>query len=182
MAFGMEQKMGIDVSSAGGSLVITTLRLLHIVGGLVWVGAAMLMSLYIEPTAEKAGADGTRFLRALYRSSNIARMIPAAAAVTTVAGLLLYEMLGYSRALGSGMGIVLTAGSAFGLLAFLHGLFAVWRPAGKYAGQLNADADDDGALAQLEDKLRRNGRASMWLAVISLILMAGARYISPLLG
>lgn len=30
--------------------------------------------------------------------------------------------------------------------------------------------------------MRRNGRVSMWLALVSLILMAGARYAGPIFG
>ncbi len=169
----------MDVSSAGGALAITILRLLHIVGGLVWVGAAIVMSLYIEPALGKAGADGSRILRGLFRETSFARLIPLSALVTTIAGLLLYGMLSYHEAMSSSMGLVLTLGSLFGLLAFAHGYFAVWRSAGKYAAMSGAETD---GLAELEAKMRRNGRISMWLAVISLALMAGARYISPLLG
>ena len=49
----------MDVSTAGGALLITVLRLLHIVGGLIWVGAALVMSFYIEPALERAGAEGS---------------------------------------------------------------------------------------------------------------------------
>ena len=69
--------MEIDVSTAGGALIISVLRLLHIVGGLFWVGAAVLVSLYIEPTAERSGADGTGFLRNLYSRDQPAAYDPA---------------------------------------------------------------------------------------------------------
>ncbi len=174
--------MDIDVSTSGGAILISVLRLLHIVGGLVWVGAAIMMSFFVEPTAARAGAAGTSFLRALYRETNLPRMIPLAAVLTTGAGLLLYEMLSYSGAMGSPVGLVMTAGASFGLLAFLHGLFAVWRPAQRFANALKSSGTAEQALAQLEAKLRRNGRISMWLAVVSLALMAGARYIGPVLG
>ncbi len=170
----------MDVSTAGGALVVTILRLLHIVAGLIWVGAALLMSLYIEPAADQSGAEGRGFLRNLYRGASLLRLIPLSAIITTVAGLLLYGLLSYHEAMSSGMGIVLTLGSLFGLLAFAHGWFAVWRSAGRYAELLDADETDE--LKQLEAKMRRNGRISMWLALVSLILMAGARYIGPILG
>lgn len=174
--------MAIDVSTASGSLIVTILRTLHIVFGLVWVGAALLMTLYIEPTADRSGAHGRSFLVSLYRFSNFPRLIPAAAVVTTIAGLLLYVMLSYHQAMSNVMGMMITIGAAFGLLAFLHGSFAVWRPAGQFAGQLKADAADESTLAQLDAKIRRNGRISMWLALISLVLMAGARYVGPVFG
>ncbi len=56
----------MDMSTAPGALIITVLRLLHIVAGLVWVGAAIVMSCYIEPALERAGGDGSPFLRARY--------------------------------------------------------------------------------------------------------------------
>lgn len=174
--------MEIDVSTSGGALLISLLRLLHIVGGLVWVGAALIMTWYVEPTAARAGAAGSRFLRAIYRETNLPRMIPLSALITTAAVLLLYEMLSYSDAMRSPMGLVLTAGAAFGLLAFLHGFFAVWRPAGRFAAALKSGASDETQLATQEAKLRRHGRISLWLALVSLILMAGARYIGPVLG
>ncbi|MCY4146897.1 MAG: hypothetical protein OXF90_10585 [Chloroflexi bacterium] len=171
--------MAVDISSADGALLVSLLRLLHIVASVIWVGAALLMTMYIEPMAAGSGAG---FLRHLYRDTSLRRLVPLAALVSTVAGLLLYEMLGYSGALGNPTGLTLTAGASFGLLAFLHGLFAVWRPAGRYAGALRSAGADEAELTRMEDKIRRNGRVSMWLAMISLILMAGARYIGPILG
>lgn len=169
----------MDVSTAGGALVITVLRLLHIVGGLIWVGAAVVLSIYIEPLLERAGAEGSGILGRLYKETSFPRLIPVSALVTTVAGLLLYGMLSYHEAMSSGLGIVLTAGALFGLLAFAHGYFAVWRSAAQVAALTESDAAEQSAL---QVKLRRNGRISMWLALISLVLMAGARYIGPVLG
>ena len=78
------------------------------------------------------------------------------------------------------MGLILTVGALFGLLAFAHGYFAVWRRAGAYTRLIAEDDAGEGKLAGLEGKMRRNGRISMWLALVSLILMAGARYASPI--
>lgn len=170
----------MDVSTAGGALAITVLRLLHIVAGFIWVGAAMMMSLTIEPTARSSGADGSRFLRTLYRNSSWPRLIPISALVTTIAGLLLYGMLSYHEAMSSAMGLILTIGALFGLLAFAHGYFAVWRRTGAYRRLLADEGVEEDALTSAEALMRRNGRVSMWLALVSLILMAGARYAGPI--
>ncbi len=172
----------MDVSTADGALAITVLRLLHIVAGFIWVGAALLMSFYIEPAARSSGAEGRRFLRALYSATSLPRLIPLSALVTTIAGLLLYGMLSYHEAMSSAMGLILTIGALFGLLAFAHGYFAVWRRAGAYRRLLADEGLKADALAGVEDKMRRNGRVSMWLALVSLILMAGARYAGPIFG
>ena len=170
----------MDISSAGGALVISVLRLLHIVAGLIWVGAAVMMSFYVEPASQRSGGDGARFLRNLYGKTNYSRMIPVAAIITTLAGLLLYGMMSYHETMNSAMGMSITLGALFGLLAFGHGFFALWRSAGQYSDLVKSGDADEAALQTLEDKLRRNGRVSMWLALVSLVLMAGARYISPL--
>ncbi len=170
----------MDISTAGAALAITALRLLHIVAGLVWVGAALLMSFYIEPTAAASGAAGKGFLRALYSRSNFPRLIPLSAAVTTIAGLLLYGLLSYHETMSSPMGLILSIGALFGLLAFGHGYFTVWRSAAVYTRLAGAAEADKGTLEQVEAKMRRNGRVSMWLALVSLALMAGARYAGPI--
>ena len=173
----------MDVSSAGGALIITVLRLLHIAAGLVWVGAAVAVSMMVEPAVERSGVNRRRFLGVFYSAAGFSKLIPLAAVITTVAGLLLYGLLSYHNILNSGMGLVLTAGALFGVLAFAHGLFAVWRSAWKYAELVETAGDEQANILQtLEDKLRRNGRISMWLAVVSLVLMAGARYIGPVFG
>ena len=172
----------MDVSTAGDALAITVLRLLHIVAGFIWVGAALLISFYLEPTARSSGADGSRFLRTLYRNTNLPRLIPLSALVTTIAGLLLYAMLSYHEAMSSAMGLILTIGALFGLLAFAHGYIAVWRRAGAYRRLLADEGVKADALVGVEDSMRRNGRVSMWLALVSLILMAGARYAGPIFG
>ncbi|MCY4020735.1 MAG: hypothetical protein OXG39_15085 [Chloroflexi bacterium] len=172
----------MDISSASGALVISVLRLLHIVAGLIWVGTAILMSFYVEPASQRSGGDGARFLAALYGKTNYSRMIPVAAIITTLAGLLLYGMMSYHETMHSAMGMTITLGALFGLLAFGHGFLALWRSAGQYADLVTSGDADEGTLLALEDKLRRNGRISMWLALVSLVLMAGARYIEPLFG
>ena len=146
------------------------------------MGAAIVMSCYIEPALDGAGADGKPVLRRLYSESNLTSLIPLSALITTVAGLLLYGLMAYHEAMSSSMGLVLTLGALVGLLAFGHGFFAVWRSAGRFAAMATSDSADEATLTQLQDKLRRNGRVSMWLAVVSLVLMAGARYIGPILG
>lgn len=170
----------MDISTAGAALVISVLRMLHIIAGLIWVGAALLMSFYIEPAAAASGSDGKRFLRALYSGTSFSRLIPLSALVTTVAGLLLYSLLSYHEAMGSAMGFILSIGALIGLLAFGHGYFTVWRRAGEVAALAAADDSAAGTLKQLEEKMRRNGRVSLWLALVSLVLMAGARYAGPI--
>ena len=143
--------------------------------------------MYVEPALERSGVDTSKFMRALYTRTGFDKLMPIVALTTTIAGVLLYGMLSYHTALSTGAGIVLTVGAVFGLLAFGHGAGALGRMSNQYialvkeAGENPNDAQQK-SLTEMEDKLRRHGRISMWLGVIALVLMASARYVSPILG
>ena len=176
----------MDLTSTGGIIAITIFRLLHIVAGVIWVGAGVLVSMYLEPALERSGVDTTKFMRALYTRTGYTKLMPAVAITTTVAGVILYWMVtnGFSDVdfMRSGKGIVLGIGALIGLLAFGHGGGAMGRMTGQYVEMLNEAGDDptgeqQQSLTELEGKLRRHGRISMWLAVAAVVFMAGARYI-----
>lgn len=178
------------VLDSGSAVLVTILRVIHIVAGVIWVGAGILLSMYIEPAIEKMGGDGRKFMKTLYTQTPFDKLMPIVALSTTVAGLILYYFVsgGFSPDyMRSGQGIVLSIGALFGLLAFGHGAFALGRLNGVYiakskeAGESPTEAQNQ-ELLELEAKLRRHGRISMWLAVIALLGMAGARYVGPILG
>lgn len=176
----------MDLTSTGGIIAITVLRLLHIVAGVIWVGAGVALSMYIEPALEKSGVNTTHFLRALYTRTGFDKLMPIVAVITTVAGIILYGIVsnGFSDVdfMRSGKGIVLGIGALFGLMAFGHGGGALGPMTGKYNKLVNEAGDNpteeqQQSLTDLEAKLRRHGRISMWLAVVAVVFMAGARYI-----
>lgn len=180
----------MDLSTSGGAIFITIFRLLHIVAGVLWVGAGVMVSLYFEPALKKAGVSRSKVLRALYVETGFDKLMPIVAITTTVAGLVLYWLVsgGFSAAwMRSGQGIVLGIGVVFGLLAFGHGMGSLGPKSGKYV-KLSKEAGDNPTpeqqeqLTALEDRLSRGGKVSMWLAVIALIFMAGARYVGPLIS
>ncbi len=181
----------MDLSTGSGALLITFFRLLHIISAVLWVGSAVLLSFYIEPAMEKLGVDGSKFMRTLYTKTGYVKLMPFVAIGTTVAGLVLYWMVtdgfGSVDYMRSGQGIVLSIGALFGLLAFGHGFAAMGKLSAQYAQLTRAAGDSPTAeqqtdLTALEAKLRRNGRISMWLGVVALVFMVGARYVNPLFG
>jgi|GEM_PF-278638 len=181
----------IDLSTGGGAIFITIIRLLHIIAGVIWVGAGIMLSMYIDPVLKSSGIDSSKFMRALYTKSGFDKLMPIVAIVTTVAGLILYWMVsdGFASVdyMRSGQGIVLGIGVVFGLLAFGHGFMALGSQSRKYVKLVNESgdtptSDQQEALTALEAKLMRNGKISMWLGVLALIFMAGARYVNPLLS
>lgn len=181
----------MDLSTPGGALIITILRLLHIIAGVIWIGSGILLSMYIEPALQKSGVDTSKFMRALYAKSGLDKLLPAVAIITTLAGVALFWAVtnGFADVayMRSGQGIVLSLGAVFGLLAFGHGGGALGRMTGKYVALVkeagdNPNAEQQTALSALEAKLVRHGRISMWLGVVAIVLMAGARYVNPIFG
>ncbi len=181
----------MDVSTAGGAVFITVFRLIHIIAGVIWVGAGITLSMYIEPALKASGVDTSKVMRALYTKSGFDKLMPIVAILTTVAGLVLYWVVsdGFSSVdyMRSGQGTVLGVGVVFGLLAFGHGFAALGGQSRKYIKLVKEVGDDPNseqqdALHTLEKKLMLHGKISMWLSIIALFFMAGARYMGPLIS
>ena len=51
------------------------LRLIHILGGVFWVGAAWMMTLYIAPSVGATGDSGLQFMRHMMGKTNLQKML-----------------------------------------------------------------------------------------------------------
>ena len=71
-------------------LVIIVLRLLHIVAGVFWVGAAITTTFFTMPTARAAGPIGGQFMGQFMSRTHYSRYMLAAGLITVATGGLLY--------------------------------------------------------------------------------------------
>lgn len=69
-----------------------TLRLVHIVSGVLWVGAATMLAAYVLPAA-RSSEDGLRFLRELIWVRNLPRYLNVVLGLSLLSGLILYGNL-----------------------------------------------------------------------------------------
>ncbi|SDB44698.1 hypothetical protein [Bauldia litoralis] len=69
---------------------ILVLRLLHIVAGVFWVGAAITVTFFTMPVVRATGAVGGEFWGQFMARSHFSQVMTAAAVVTVGSGLLLY--------------------------------------------------------------------------------------------
>lgn len=69
-----------------------TLRLVHIVSGVLWVGAATMLAAYVLPAA-RSSDTGLRFLRELIWVRNLPRYLNVVLGLSIVSGLILYGNL-----------------------------------------------------------------------------------------
>jgi hypothetical protein len=164
------------------SLLVITLRLLHIVLGAFWVGTLIFFALFLIPSVRDAGPDGAKVMAALQRR----RFLDV---VTILSGFWLYWRIsgGFSSAwVTSPSGLALGIGGALAIVAFLIGV-GIMRPAALRAGAL---AQQAGALPQgsersaqlaIVQQLRSRsvtaGRGVAVLLALATALMAVARYL-----
>lgn len=164
-------------------LILTILRVTHIVAGAFWVGSALMIALVILPGVRKAGPGSERSLP----MAQISQAMGLSAMLTTVAGLLLYVLISRLALswITSGLGLSLTLGALAGLAAWLLGLLSTGPTAKKLAGlggQIQAAGgpptpEQAAELDRLRAKLNSSSAWSTILATAALVLMAAARYL-----
>jgi uncharacterized membrane protein len=162
------------------------LRLFHIVAGAFWLGAAVTMFAFLQPTAQATAPDGQRFMLHLLRNRRFSEAVLVAALLTGVAGAILFwrdtnlELDSMTRAGSLGF----TIGGVAGGLALLLFVF-VGYPAGRrlisVGSRLESEgrppSEDEGRiLASAQRVLNRVGVTVLVLLVIAAAAMATARY------
>lgn len=165
------------------------LRIVHILAGIFWVGSAVFFFAFVEPTARALGPDAQRFMQHMTVARRVPIMITASAALTLVAGVLLYwrDSDGFQLSwITSGTGLTFTAGALFAIAAFALGLVAVKPRVDRLAelgGHIQAGGgpptvEQLGEIQHIGEALRRAGTADVLLLTIAVVAMASARYVS----
>ena len=168
--------------------LLLLLRLVHVVGGALWVGMALYTTFFLLPSIEDAGPDGAKVMGALQRRG-ILTVLPALALLTLLSGAWLYWRASgglASQFLQSGAGITFGLGGLASLASYAIGI-AVLRPSMMHAAKLMSEigpAMPDGERRlRLEEARRhraRGGVAGQIVAVLLLLAigaMAIARYV-----
>jgi uncharacterized membrane protein len=101
------------------------LRLTHIISGVFWVGAGLVMFFFIGPTLGATAEAGQKFAQHLMTQTRFTAIMTTAAILTVAAGGTLYwfDSDGLSSAwMHSGAGVGFAVGAGFGLLGFIFGI------------------------------------------------------------
>lgn len=165
-------------------LVLLVLRLLHVLGGIFWVGGALVMAFFITPTIMSTAEAGQKFMGHLLTQTKFSRMMTIAAISTVVAGFILYwiDSDGFTSAwMMAGPGIGFGIGAFFALIGFGAGLMiprggaAMAKLAATFKGAPTPDQQAQMAALVKRQKMISAINAHSLLA--SAILMAVARYL-----
>lgn len=166
---------------------LLVLRLIHVVGGVIWVGTALFNTVFLMPALQQAGPAAAPVMAGLQRR-RLMSFLPIVATLTLLSGLRLYWIVsgGFSPAwVHSGPGVTFGAAGLLSIIAFVMGL-AVARPAMMRAAQLSQQLASAGgeARAALEAEIRAaRGRGASSSLIVTVLLalaaagMAVARYV-----
>jgi uncharacterized membrane protein len=169
-------------------VLLLVLRMIHILGGVFWAGASLLMAFFVEPTVRTSGDDGRRFMQRFAAQSGLTTWMLIASTATVLAGLWLLWIVsdGLQLAfLSTGRGLGLTLGALAAVVGYGVGYFMQNRPIRRMValgGQIAASGAPptpaQGAeIQQLTVTVRRGGHITTGLLVVAILLMATARYL-----
>jgi uncharacterized membrane protein len=164
------------------------LRILHIGAGVLWVGGAALFSLYVEPTLNALGPDAEKVINELIEVRKVPMYFAATSTLAVLGGVLLYWRDSNGLQLSwitSPGGLAFTIGGVSAGAAWLGGNVFT-RPAVEKVGAIGAEmkaaggppsAELIGRMGAAQERLRRIGRITLGLLVVTVIAMASARYL-----
>jgi uncharacterized membrane protein len=162
-------------------VVLFLLRAIHIVGGIVWVGGVVLVTLFVIPAARATGPAGQPMMQHMMVKGRLSVYLIIVANLTLLAGLALYGRnmsLSHGAWAHSPMGIGMTIGALAAIIAMAIGMFGT-APTAKKLAQAGAPG---GAPVSDEERVRLQARLGLFanivlaLLAIAATLMATARY------
>lgn len=163
--------------------LVLVLRLIHIVGGVIWVGSALTLSFFIGPTVDATQEAGQQFMRHLMQRTRFSGVVAAAAILTVLAGIVLYARAASAGPAwqSSGPGIGFGVGAAFALVGLACGMIvgstsgALARLGGEIRGK--PSADQAVKLQSLNKRLSTVGGINVVALTLATVMMAIARYL-----
>lgn len=166
------------------STLLVILRLVHILGGVFWAGAAILMGAFISPAIRDTDKSGQEFSRHLILNTRYSDTIGAAAVLSVIAGVALYwiDSNGFTSAwMRSGPGITFGFGALFGLVALIYGIMLgqFTQRLAKLGASLQGPPNEEqlSQMQVLQKKLASVAPIQLITIILATILMAVARYV-----
>jgi hypothetical protein len=163
------------------------LRLVHVLGGMFWMGSMVMMAGFVLPTQALEGHDGGRFIQRMMTERRLSFWLNVVGGLAIVSGLILYTRatMGTGGAFArSRQGMVFGLGAVFAILAGAIG-GAMGSRSARAAGVLRAriaaerrapTPEELSELGNIGARGARGARIAATLLVLSAAAMAVARY------
>ena len=163
------------------------LRLIHILAGIFWVGAMLLLAGFLLPTVRATGREGGKFMQHLMQQRRLPVYLAIAMLLTVLSGFTLYSRIvaatngawagtppgiaygvgGLAAVLGAVVGMAMS-GSAGRRLA------AIGQSAGQGGGP---SAEQQAEMARLQGRMVTGSRIAAGFLLVASGAMAIARYL-----
>lgn len=168
-------------------IYLILLRIIHIFGGIFWVGATVINSVFLVPALRSSGPEGQKFMQSLMVHQRFPIAIAVSAWLTILAGVLLYwrDSGGLQISwITSSVGLGFTVGALAALVGFVLGAL-VLGPTARQLGELNGrfhasgeppTAGQRAEITRLNARMGKAGGINMILLMVALLAMATARY------
>jgi hypothetical protein len=165
------------------NILFISLRLIHILAGTFWVGAAVVTTAFLMPAARASGPEGGKFVQFILGKQRLSNYISLSAILTTLPGIALYWFAsgGLQPAwISTAAGFIFTIGATTGIAAAILG-GVVTAPTAARVEALSKEMQSTGGppkpeqLAQLQELQKRLGQAGLWgtiLLVVTVVTMA----------
>jgi uncharacterized membrane protein len=169
-------------------MLMIVLRLIHIVLGVFWAGAAFVTAGFLLPSAQAAGPASGPMMKQLIAVRRLPVVVMVAAILTLLSGLGMYwrdNSVSNGAFARSTQGMTLGLGAVVALLTLGLGM-GVITPTGKKLTELMATIASSGGpptaeqgktMAALQARMMAGSRAAAALVLIIVITMAVARYL-----
>lgn len=163
--------------------LIWLLRIIHIVGGVFWVGGTLIMTFFIGPTIGATADAGQKFVGHLMNNLKFSNRMAIASGLTILAGFTLYwiDSQGFSSPwISSGAGRGFGIGAGFALVGFVFGMM-IGRTT-KAMAQLGAQIQGKPSAEQMSQMQKIRGQQGTYSIIstvtllLALVFMAIARY------
>lgn len=165
---------------------LLVLRVVHVVGGVFWVGAMAFNAFFLGPAMAMSGAAAGQIMINLQRR-RLFTIMPIVAILTILAGfrLLMITSAGFAADyFHRPSGIAYAASGALAVVAFFIGLL-VTRPSMTRVAAMSQSAASDpvsrdkisAELQKVQARVRSSTRAVAWLLLAAATGMAVARYL-----
>lgn len=158
---------------------VLVLRLVHILGGIFWVGSFMFTSYFLQPALAASPAVAGQVMAGLQKR-RLFVFLPIIAVLTILSGirLLWIVSVGFSDAyLATPTGRTISVGAGAAIIAFLLSLLVV-RPGFLKVGRLAqtlAASTDQAAKQSISGEMQRLGRrVSIVSGIVAVLLLSAA--------
>ncbi|MEP7064653.1 MAG: hypothetical protein ABI889_01340 [Gemmatimonadota bacterium] len=171
-----------------GMSVFLLARFLHVVAGVAWAGAVILIGFFITPAVRAVGPAGGAVLQQLVRVQRMSLYLMIMMAFTILSGFALYwlDIKAFGPAwIHTGPGRTFSAGAAFAIITAVVGMVVnlpTAKKLGAIMGSVQASgkppsAEQGAELGRLQNRLLRMGQLSAVLTLLAVTCMGVARYI-----